>query len=375
MPGPGGTGVDPPSGTMPPPTPIWISSRLWVALIIGSVLLLVLAVWLAPNVLTVALGGVALALILSFPVRWLSRLMPRGLAILIVLLLLLGTIALALALLIPVLVTQLSELIAAWPSIRDAVGRMLDDLADPLRERGLLRPTDQTLSDRLRQGLGDRGRAIVENVLVGVLGVASGTISFTIQLFGVLFIATYLLIDVCRVHDAFVGLVPTRYSRDAEALWDAFSTSISRYLAGMIVIAAFQGGLAALALWALGVPYAILLGAWVAVTSIIPYVGAWIGAVPAILVALTVSPATAAFAVLIYVVIQQVESTILTPRVHGQVTRVHPIVVLLTVIWAGQAFGLVGSILAVPSLVVGRVLFDFFRVRLRVQPGQRSAGS
>src|SRR5918998_4033197 len=121
-----------------PPTPIWITHRLQIALIVGAVVLLALAMWLVPGILTIVLGGVGLALILSHPVGGLCRVMPRGLAILVALLLLLGGIALALAVLIPLLIDQLTELIASWPSIQDTLVRLLDDATQGLRARGLL---------------------------------------------------------------------------------------------------------------------------------------------------------------------------------------------------------------------------------------------
>ena len=212
-------------------------------------------------------------------------------------------------------------------------------------------------------------------MLVGLLDVASGAAGFAVQVFAILFIAIYLLVDVRKVRDAFTGLPPERYRADAVALWHAFGVSMSRYLSGMVFVAAFQGVLMSIALWALGVPYALLLGVWVALTSVIPTFGAWLGAVPAVLLAITQSATTAVLTVLLYVFIQQVESNILTPRVQGQAAHVHPILVLLTVIWTAQALGLLWSALAVPALVVIRVLFDFFRVRLRVWPEQPTARS
>ena len=351
-----------------PTTPIWISHRLQIVLIIGAFLLLLLAVWRVPGILTIVLGGVGLALVLSHPVGWLSRVMPRGLAILMALLLLLGGIALALAVLIPLLIDQLTELIAAWPGIQDTLIRLLDEATEGLRTRGLLPEEGASLSDRLRADLSVQAQAIATGLLGGLLDVASGAAGVAVQVFAILFIAIYLLVDVRKVRDAFISLPPERYREDADALWHAFGVSMSRYLSGVVFVAAFQGGLSAVALWALGVPYALLLGVWVALTSVIPTFGAWLGAIPAVLLAITQSPTIAVLTVLLYVLIQQVESNILTPRVQGQAAQVHPIVVLLTVIWTAQALGLLWSALAVPALVVIRVLFDFFRVRLRVRP-------
>ena len=371
----------PASGQAPPrdhigatsPTPIWISHRLQIVLIIGTIGLLALAVWLVPGILTIVLGGVGLALILSHPVGWLSRVMPRGPAILMALLLLLGGIALSLAVLIPLLIDQLTELIAAWPGIQDTLIMLLDEATEGLRTRGLLPEEGASLSDRIRADLSVQAQTIATGLLGALLDVASGAAGFAVQAFAILFIAIYLLVDVRKVRDAFIGLPPERYREDAHALWHAFGASMARYLSGVVFVAAFQGFLTSVALWALGVPYALLLGVWVALTSVIPTFGAWIGAVPAVLLAITESSTTALLTLLLYVIIQQVESNILTPRVQGQAAHVHPIVVLLTVIWTAQALGLLWSAVAVPALVVIRVLFDFFRVRLRVRPEQVSA--
>jgi predicted PurR-regulated permease PerM len=350
------------------PTPIWISHRLQIALIAGAFALLLLAMWRVPGILTIVLGGMALALALSYPVGWLSRVMPRGLAILVALVILVGGVAIAIAVLIPLLIDQLTELLAAWPNIQSTLDRLLDEATQGLRSRGLVPQEDTSLSDQIRDDVSDQAQSIATGLLRDLLDVASGAAGFAVQVFAILFIAIYLLLDVDKVRDAFFDLVPVRYRVDANALWHAFGVSMSRYLGGLVFVAAFQGALSAIALWALGVPYPLLLGVWVALTSVIPTFGAWIGAVPAVLLAVAESPTTAILTVLLYVIIQQLESNVLTPRVQGQAAHVHPIVVLVTVIWTAQALGLLWSALAVPALVLIRVLFDFFRARLRVRP-------
>ena len=117
----------------------------------------------------------------------------------------------------------------------------------------------------------------------------------------------------------------------------------------------------------LGVPYALALGPLVSLTALIPCLGAWISAIPAVLVALAVSPTTAVLTALLYLAIQQLEGNFLTPKIQGDTLRVHPIFVLLAVIIGGGLGGLVGVVVAVPSLAVLRVLFDFFRVRLKTE--------
>lgn len=352
------------------PTPIWISKRLQTALLVVAFALLALAVWRVPSILAIVISAIALALILSHPVGWLARVMPRGLALLLTLLLLLCGLGLALVFLIPLLIDQLTEFIIAWPDIQQRLDQMLDDVTRELAAQGYLPDDGQGQSDRLREELSSLGQELAGNLLGMLLTLASGFAAFALQAFAIFIIAIYLLLDTRKARDAFISYAPERYRVDAAELWDAFETSISRYLGGVILVAAVSGGLSGIVLWALGVPYPLLLGLWVAFTSLIPIFGTYLGVVPALPLALAQSPTTAVLTVLAYIIIQNVQDNVLTPRIQGQTAHVHPIIILLAVLWTGLAFGLFWSVIAVPALVVIRVLFDFFRRRLRVRPEQ-----
>jgi predicted PurR-regulated permease PerM len=245
------------------------------------------------------------------------------------------------------------------PEIASTVGRYLSDALDSLRDKGLLPSDPQQLISRVRDDLVSAVRSVAGNVLGGAFGLITSTFSFAVTLFGVVFIAAYLLVDVRRFEATFLSAVPHGYRRDAKTLWDAFGYSLSRYLGGLALVLFIQGAISAVGLFLLGVPYALILGAFVSVAAVIPYLGAWLSAIPAVIVALTVSPTTA----LLFLGIQQLEGNFLTPRIQGNTLRVHPVLVFLAVIIGGLG-GIVGVIVAVPSLAVGRVLFDFFRVRL-----------
>jgi predicted PurR-regulated permease PerM len=209
-----------------------------------------------------------------------------------------------------------------------------------------------------------------QNAVGGILGKAgqlvAGTFNTFIMLFGVVFIAVYLLVDERKIKAAYLRTVPARYRHDARELWDAFGYSLSRYLSGLGLSLAIQGALSALALYLLGVPFALLLGFWVALTALIPYLGAFVGAIPAIALAFTVSPRTALFTALVFLGIQQLEGNVLTPKIQGDALRVHPIFVFVAVIAGGELAGILGVLFAIPALAAVRVLLDFFRARVRV---------
>jgi predicted PurR-regulated permease PerM len=352
-----------------PPTPIFVSSRIVALIVVLGIAALAYVLYAAPSILIVALGGTALAILLSYPVRALSRVMPRGLAIVVTFVALIGLVVLALVFLVPLLVRQLRNFVLIVPAIANNANKFLLGLIEPLAESELLPISAEEVMAGLVQDLFSRAREIVEGMLGGLVGFISGALNFGIVIFGILFVAAYLLADVRKVKATYLRAAPKRYRRDARELWDAFGVSLSRYLGGLAFVVVIQGVLAGLALWILDVPYAILLGAWVSLTAIIPYLGAFLGAIPAIIVALIFeSPTIAVLTVVAYVLIQQLEGNFLTPRIQGQALHVHPIIVLLAVIGGGQLAGLTGVVFAVPALAVFRVFFDFFRARIRTSP-------
>jgi predicted PurR-regulated permease PerM len=351
------------------PTPIFVSPRIMALVVALGVVALAYVLYAAPSILIIALGGTALAILLSYPVRALSRVMPREMAILVTFVTLIGLVVLGLIFLVPLLVRQLRNFILIVPAIANNANRFLLDLLEPLAESDFLPISAEDAMAGVVQDLFGRAREIIEGMLGGLVGFISGAFNFGILIFGILFVAAYLLVDVRKVKAAYLKAAPRRYRRDARELWDAFGVSLSRYLGGLVFIIIIQGVLAGLALWILGVPYAILLGAWVSLTAIIPYLGAFLGGIPAVLVALIFeSPTIAVLTVVAYVLIQQLEGNFLTPRIQGQALHVHPIIVLLAVIGGGQLAGLAGVIFAVPALAVFRVFFDFFRARIRTSP-------
>jgi predicted PurR-regulated permease PerM len=347
------------------PTPIRISRRTRTALLLAVLVALAYVVYRVPDVLTMTGGGIALALILSFPVGFLSRFMPRGLAILLSFLLVVGLIVLAAIYLVPLVVEQLASLVSAVPEIANTVGQYLQNALDFLQNRGLLPSDPQQIISRIRDDAANAAQTVAGSVLSGAFGFVYSTFGFVVTLFGIIFIGAYLLVDVRRVEATFLRAVPHDYRHDAKTLWEAFGYSLSKYLGGLALVLAIQGAISAVGLFLLGVPYALVLGAVVSVMAVIPYLGAWISGTLAVIVALTVSPTTALLTAFLFLGIQQLEGNFLTPKIQGDTLHVHPILIFLAVIIGGGLGGIPGVIVAVPTSAVLRVLFDFFRVRLK----------
>jgi predicted PurR-regulated permease PerM len=184
----------------------------------------------------------------------------------------------------------------------------------------------------------------------------------------VILIAAYLLADGERFKLGTIRLLPVQYRDDALVLFSDVVEALSRYLTGVLVSLTFQGVASTIALTVLGVPFAILLGIWTALGAIVPFVGSYIGGIPATIVAFTVSPTTGILTALAYALINFTDGNLIAPRVQGNAIRVSPLFIFLAVIAGGQIAGVWGALMAVPTLAVVRVVFDFLMDRVVVVP-------
>jgi predicted PurR-regulated permease PerM len=349
------------------PTPIRITRTTWRLILLGLLALLVLILWAVPIVPAVALAGFAMALVLSFPVHLFAQYVPRSLAILLSFLILLAVLLLVSYILLPLIVSQTGALVAVLPGLVQNLEQYLVRALDALDARNLLPGTPEEMAARLTADFRSSLGVITDNMLGRTVGIIFGTFSWALTLFAVIFIAASLLSNVRSFKASYLTSVPSHYRHDALQFWDALGQALSRYLGGLALVLAIQGGLSALALSLIGVPYALALGAWVSITAVIPYLGAWLGAIPALLVAFSISPTAAVMTGILFLAIQQLEGNVLTPRIQAQTIKVPSVLVFLGVLAGGSLAGITGVLLAVPVLATLRVIFDFFRIRLQTE--------
>ena len=335
------------------------------ALVVGMFLLLF---WKAPTLPQLLLTGMAVALVLSFPVRFLSRVIPRGIAIAVVVLALLAILVVAAIVLVPLAVGQLASLADQAPRVLEEAYSWARRIVENLDEYGLLDTSPDEAMAQLQRNGAERAEGLLEGIVARAFDTLSGTVGGVFTTLTVILIAAYLLADGERFKLGSIRLLPVQYRDDALVLWTDVVDALSRYLTGLLVSLTFQGVASTVALTLLGVPYAILLGIWTTIGAIIPFVGSYIGGIPATLIAFTVSPTLGILTALTYVVINFVDGNLIAPRVQGNAIRVSPLFIFLAVIAGGQIAGIWGALMAVPLLAVGRVVFDFLLDRVVVVP-------
>jgi predicted PurR-regulated permease PerM len=363
--------IDPGPQPPAPVTPIWITPRTQTMIVIGLIVLLVFAIRAAPGVFQTLLLGSLLALALSFPVRQLSRILPRMLAIPIVLI----SLLISTALLASAIAVQVDDLVRALPSMAEAASGQTSQILEALEERDILPIPAEEVMPTLRVEIFSNVQRVATTVFNRFFSVVGGVLGLLIQFFAILFIAAYLLIDGSKMRNSLVTLLPDEYEPEVHQLSMSMKAALDNYLGGMLLSMTIQGAAAAIVLSILDVPYSLLIGVWTAATAILPFIGAFLGAIPAIALAAMTSPWLALGVAAFYLVMNQIEGNLLTPRIQGDAVGVHPLLIFLGILFGSAVYGFIGAIVAVPALAVGKVLAIFFAQRLRVYGSPPPSGS
>lgn len=157
-------------------------------------------------------------------------------------------------------------------------------------------------------------------------------------------------------------LVPPRHRQRVGEAVDAVTHNLRGWLVGQVVLMIVIGVTTSSALALLGVPFALALGLLAGILEIIPYIGAWIAAIPAALLALTVSPERMAMVLGLYLALHVLEGYVLLPLIQRRAVHLPPALTLLAQVLLGELLGLMGMLVAAPLTVAGMVLVKMFYV-------------
>lgn len=334
-----------------------------IAIATVAVIAIVGVAWLLVTLagfLMLVFAALVLAAIFDAMARWVSRVtrMSRGFALALSVLALLG-------LFFAVFALFGAQLTSEFDTIRDSIPPALEQVRILLDRVGLGEPAD----DLLDQGSGDISKLAAQ---AGgyALAAGNGLANFVLVFVGAIFIAS----DPAVYRRGVLLLMPDRAEDTAAAALDDASRGLRGWMVGQavssLVVAAFTwGGLALL-----GVPAAGGLGLIAGLLDVIPMIGPIIAGVPAVLLAFTVSPATALWTIGLFLLIQQLQGNFLQPLIQKQAVNVPPAVLLFSVLAAGLLFGFLGVLLAAPLTVVLYVLVQRIYVRTLLGKDIKVAG-
>ena len=309
--------------------------------------------------------------------------LPRGLAVLIVYLSLATAIVGAVGL---AGVAAVNQVVSASDTVskefekqpgqkESSAERRVDRFQRWLNARGLGRVHVKDIGNRLvqniqKQGVGDYAKRAVD---IGQQ-VASQVVAGLIELLLIIVISIYLLLDGPRISRGVDRVFPP--GPDGLRLGTQVQKGLIRYVRGQATVSFLIGASSGLGVYVLsltgvwpdGDQYALILGLWAMVTEVIPYIGPILGALPAIVLAAIHSPVTALWVGLFYLGIHQLEGHVIVPRVMGQALGAHPLLVIFALVAGAELYGIIGAVLSLPVLAMGREIALFLHRRLVFEP-------
>lgn len=268
--------------------------------------------------------------------RWQQH-MNRALAVGLLFVIILGVLSLIIGLILPPLITQVSELARNLPTYTEQIRPYLNTLSQ--FQDNNLSLTDQTLQT-LSEQLNQVSRGLI-NTTIGVVG---GLVSFLT----VIVLSIYLLFEERGIRNMIVSLLPIDQKESVVNAIDKVGNKLGAWLRGQLFLMAVIGIVTTIWATILGLPYALTLGLWAGLTEVIPFIGPIIGGIPFVLIAFLESPLKGLIAIILLAVTQQVESNFIVPKVMQKSVGLSPVIVILALLIGGKLFGVTGAILSVP---------------------------
>lgn len=308
------------------------------------------------DVLALVFVAIIFATALEPAVNWMNRnRIPRALSVLTLYLVIFLVLSLIIVLMVPPLVDQITELAKSFPYYYERLLSAFSYVSGTAEDQ-----VAAGMQSNL-QNLGSNLAQATSSILSTVIGIFGGILQFIV----LLTIAFYLVVEEDGVMRFVRSITPATYQPYVIQLMRRLKQKLGSWLRGQLLLMLIIGVMTYVGLSLLGAKYAMVLALWAGITEIVPYVGPIIGAIPAIFLALSVSPLQALLIAALYVVVQQLENNIIVPMVMRRTVGLNPIITIIAIAIGAKLAGVMGAVLSIPVAVsLGVFLSDFFERRV-----------
>lgn len=328
-----------------------------------------LTVLLKTVLLPIILAGVAYYLLNPLVDLLERRKVKRIYGILLLYIIIATLITILLIVVIPLISDQITGLVNSLPQYIEK----LDDEFDIFM--------GSALSGQLQEWFNVNATNVTSQLTEKMTSIVNGTVSSIGSFVGALtevllaivtlpFILFYLLKDGKRLPGHIVSFLPDKMRTPTLHVMGEMNSQISSYIRGQIIVSFCIGGLLYIGYLIIGLEYSLVLALIAACTAIIPYLGPAIAITPALIVALVTSPVMLLKMIVIWTIVQLIEGKFISPQIMGKSLQIHPITIIFVILTAGNLFGFVGIILAVPGYAVLKVfvthVFEWFKLRSKL---------
>ncbi|NEU32383.1 AI-2E family transporter [bacterium LRH843] len=290
----------------------------------------------------------------------------RVYSIIVLYLIIIGVLTVLIVLVIPVLRDQIMRLIESFPNLVNDIERMVEQVIGSQFLNQVQQTLNVNVSDLATQ-VSNQVTSIINSTFTGI-GNIIGSVSKTVMaIITVPFILFYLLKDGKKLPSYILNFLPILMRHHIFTVLKEMNKQISFYIRGQIIVSFCIGLLMLIGFVIIGLDYAPVLALIAAFTSVVPYLGPAIAITPALIIAIVTSPYMLLKLIIVWTVVQLIEGKLISPQIMGRNLHIHPITIIFIIIIAGNLFGLVGILFAVPGYAVLKViithLFEYFKIR------------
>jgi predicted PurR-regulated permease PerM len=339
------------------------NNRIFVGLVyvILGLLVLYLLILIKPMLMNVyvflrtVFAPFAIALIISYilnPIVTMlaERKMPRSVAVLLIYAVFCAAVTVVLMNVIPMLINQVEELNKHAPELTMRAQNLYDHVNNNSLLPESIRTGITNALLRLEKRLSESVGSFLNNI--------GAVLNAVLVAFIIPFLAFYIVKDFEVFERTALRYVPRTHRVSVVRLIKDIDAALGSYIRGQVIVCLLIGLLAYAGYWMIGLPYPLLLAAVVAIFNIIPYLGPYFGATPALVIASTISLKMMLFVILVNTVCQIVEGNIISPQIVGRTLHMHPLLIIFAVLVGGELAGIAGMILAVPFFAAGKVVLQ-----------------
>ncbi|WP_432050434.1 AI-2E family transporter [Verrucosispora sp. NA02020] len=306
---------------------VYLGLRNAAGMVVLVVIALFLAVGLHPAVVRLRSWGV-----------------PRGLAVALVALVVVALLSAGVLALVPPIVTQTTQFIDQLPSYLESLRRN-ETVNDLVEQFDLMRRAQELAS-----------ADVVGRALGGVLGGAQFLFGTLFRVLTVLVLTIYFLVYFDRMRDLAYALVPRSRRERVQLIGDEMLTKVGAYMVGALSIAVLAGVAAFVFALAVGLPYPFALAVVVAITDLIPQIGATLGAVVVSLVGFATEPSVGIACIVFFVIYQQIENYLLYPKIMRRSVHVNEVAALVAALLGVSLLGVIGALIAIPTVAAIQIV-------------------
>ncbi|EAD0777266.1 AI-2E family transporter [Listeria monocytogenes] len=279
----------------------------------------------------------------------------RGWAIALLYLVIIGLLILLFSFVIPAVKDQIVSLFKSFPGYWDQITQKFDEfsrssLFDQIKDK-----LNTNMSDIMKT-LSTKGTSVINSAISSIGSIIGTVTEVVLAIVTTPLVLFYLLKDGKKLPDFLLKMLPVNGRAHTRQVLGEANHQISSYIRGQIIVSLCIGILLFIGYLIIGLPYALTLAIIAACTSIVPYLGPAIAITPAIIIAIVTSPWLLIKLIIVWCVVQLLEGKFISPQVMGKTLKVHPITILFVILVAGNLFGVLGVIFAVPGYAVLKVI-------------------